>query len=257
MRTLSVRQPWASLICSGVKDVENRTWAPPVSAIGEKLLIHASGKKVTEEEIRLLPFEWCSAMDNAVRYGWLPEVEDMPTGAIIGYVDLVGYSKETQSLWDGGEEFVKWIFENAFLFDEPIPAKGKLGVFDTPMDVLPPAHKVMEMLPHREGDVVVLPYSEKLADEAVDDGMVVLDVTDENLEVFAQLEGEEYVLRLTSKVLLVTPKRKLEFPVLDKDLFIDVYEDTGAPILYTSLRGEEYGKYMVAYYSQPTIERED
>lgn len=44
---------------------------------------------------------------------------------------------------------------------------------------------------------------------------------------------------------------------MDKDLFIDVYEDTGAPILYTSLRGEEYGKYMVAYYSQPTIERED
>ena len=238
MRTFSVRQPWASLICSGVKDVENSTWAPPVSAIGEKLLIHASGKKVSEEEIRLLPFEWCSAMDNAVRYGWLPEVEDMPTGAIIGYVDLVGHSKETRSLWDGGEEFVKWIFENAFLFDEPIPAKGKLGVFDTPMDVLPPAHKVMEMLPHREGDVVVLPYSEKLADEAVDDGMVVLDVT-------------------TSKVLLVTPKRKLEFPVLDKNLFIDVYEDTGAPILYTSLRGEEYGKYMVAYYSQPTIERKD
>lgn len=156
--------------------MENRTWVPPVSAIGEKLLIHASGKRVPEEDIRLLPFEWCSAMDNAVRYGWLPEVEDMPTGAIIGYVDLVGYSKETQSLWDGGEEFVKWIFENAFLFDEPIPARGKLGVFDTPMDVLPPAHKVMEMLPHRAGDVVVLPYSEKFADEAIDDGMVVLDV---------------------------------------------------------------------------------
>jgi len=26
MKILSVRQPWASLIVSGVKDVENRTW---------------------------------------------------------------------------------------------------------------------------------------------------------------------------------------------------------------------------------------
>ena len=28
MKTLSVRQPWASLLVSGLKDIENRTWAP-------------------------------------------------------------------------------------------------------------------------------------------------------------------------------------------------------------------------------------
>ena len=257
MRTLSVRQPWASLICSGIKDVENRTWAPPVSAIGEKLLIHASGKKVSEEEIRMLPFEWCSVMDNAVKYGWIPEVTDMPTGAIIGYVDLVGHSHKTVSLWDGGEELEKWIFENAYLFDKPIPAKGKLGIYDTPIDVLPPAHKAIDLVPHREGNVIVLPYSEKLVDEVVEDKLVVLDVTDENLDVFAELKGEEYVLRPTSKIQLVTSKRTVEFPVLDSDLFIDVYEDSGAPILYTSLRGEEYVKYMVAFYSEPTFEREN
>lgn len=213
MRTLSIRRPWASPICSGIKDIENRTWAPPVSAIGEKLLIHASSKKVSEDEIRMLPFEWCSVMDNAVKYGWLQEVEDMPTRAIIGYVDLVGHSHNTESLRDGGEEFVKWIFENAYLFDKPILAKGKLGIFDTPMDVPPPAHKVIDLVPNREGDVIVLPYSEKLVDEAIEDKLVVLDVTDENLDIFAELKGEEYVLRHTSKIQLVMPKRAVEFPV--------------------------------------------
>ena len=29
MRALTVKQPWADLIVSGVKDVENRTWEPP------------------------------------------------------------------------------------------------------------------------------------------------------------------------------------------------------------------------------------
>lgn len=116
-----------------------------------------------------------------------------------------------------------------------------------PMDILLPAHKAINHVPHREGDVIVLPYSEKLVNEAFEDKFVVLDVTDENLDFFAELKGEEYVLRPTSKIQLVTPKRTVEFPVLDSDLFIDIYKDFGAPILYISLRGEEYGKYIVAF----------
>jgi hypothetical protein len=38
MKTLTVRQPWASLIVTGAKDVENRSW--PTSYRGT-LLIHA------------------------------------------------------------------------------------------------------------------------------------------------------------------------------------------------------------------------
>ena len=26
MKLLTIKQPWASLICMGIKDVENRTW---------------------------------------------------------------------------------------------------------------------------------------------------------------------------------------------------------------------------------------
>lgn len=40
METLSVKQPWASLIVCGAKDVENRTWTTPYRG---RLLIHASG----------------------------------------------------------------------------------------------------------------------------------------------------------------------------------------------------------------------
>lgn len=37
MKTLSVRQPWASLLVSGLKDIENRTWAPNYKGLS---LIH-------------------------------------------------------------------------------------------------------------------------------------------------------------------------------------------------------------------------
>lgn len=42
MKTISLRQPWAYLICSGIKDIENRTWKLPEKYKGQRVLIHAS-----------------------------------------------------------------------------------------------------------------------------------------------------------------------------------------------------------------------
>ncbi|WP_311416532.1 ASCH domain-containing protein, partial [Hoylesella shahii] len=43
MKILFVRQPWASLLVSGLKDIENRTWAPNFKG---RILIHASSTRV-------------------------------------------------------------------------------------------------------------------------------------------------------------------------------------------------------------------
>lgn len=39
MKVLSVKQPWAYLLCSGIKDIENRTWKLPKEYIGQRVLI--------------------------------------------------------------------------------------------------------------------------------------------------------------------------------------------------------------------------
>lgn len=42
MRVLTVKQPWASLIASGIKRIENRSRKPPAAiATGERFAIHA------------------------------------------------------------------------------------------------------------------------------------------------------------------------------------------------------------------------
>jgi hypothetical protein len=41
MRALTVKQPWASLIASGIKQVENRTYPVPKTVRGERVAIHA------------------------------------------------------------------------------------------------------------------------------------------------------------------------------------------------------------------------
>ena len=41
MRALTVKQPWASLIAAGAKKIENRSWRPPASLVGQRIAIHA------------------------------------------------------------------------------------------------------------------------------------------------------------------------------------------------------------------------
>jgi hypothetical protein len=69
MKIISIKQPWASLIVHGLKDVENRTW--PTRYRGP-LLIHASQRA-----------DDTSATDIERRFGVsLPG--ELPLGGIVG-----------------------------------------------------------------------------------------------------------------------------------------------------------------------------
>ena len=42
MKAITIKQPWASLIVHGIKDIENRTWSCPKKYLGQRLLIHSA-----------------------------------------------------------------------------------------------------------------------------------------------------------------------------------------------------------------------
>ena len=111
MMALSVRQPWASLIIEGLKVVENRTWATRYRG---PLLIHASKSynKSTRPPIH----------DTIKEH---PPI--FPLGAIIGIVNLVGCVTEHKSYWFEGP--YGFVLENAHKFKDPIPYKGRPGMF--------------------------------------------------------------------------------------------------------------------------------
>lgn len=44
--TISLWQPWASLVAAGAKRFETRSWAPPAGLIGKRIAIHAAKKPV-------------------------------------------------------------------------------------------------------------------------------------------------------------------------------------------------------------------
>lgn len=163
MKTLSIQQPWASLICSGLKNVENRTWAPKELPV--RILIHASSKKVPKHIEAMLPELMVSQAWNARTMGFLPEYEDMPTSAIIGWADVVRIDEEGQnnsSIW-ADKASKGWILENVHVFDEPIlNVKGKLGLFDYPLEEnnLPPSHTPEVLRPVIKGKEISIPVGE-------------------------------------------------------------------------------------------------
>jgi hypothetical protein len=157
MKTLSERNPWGYLICSGIKPIENRTWPLPKAMKGERVLIHASAKP----DGRLIPLQkslftkeqWASLTDEAAKN----VIQNIPvTSAIIGSVDIVDCVINRQSIW--AEQSVgysqsypngvpassankkhkpiyNWILKNPVLFNEPIlNVKGQLSFFKPKID---------------------------------------------------------------------------------------------------------------------------
>lgn len=58
MRALTLKQPWASLIANGTKQIENRTYPVPKTVRGHKVAIHA-GKGFDSDWRKLEVFDFC------------------------------------------------------------------------------------------------------------------------------------------------------------------------------------------------------
>src|SRR5579871_1604867 len=122
MKCLTVHQPWAHAIVTGMKTIENRTW--PTNYRGP-LLIHA-GK--SRERMRETVYPDGSRV---------PSASSLVFGAILGkctLIDCVKYEKVKGDVWS--EPGWCWVLKDAEEFEKPIPYKGEMGLFDVPESVL-------------------------------------------------------------------------------------------------------------------------
>ena len=129
MKALSIKQPWAWLICSGYKDIENRNWSlfRYIEKCPIRVHIHA-GKKVDDEGAIWL---W----ENRERLGilgcsnrWIDICNTWNQGALIGEVDITGQIFGGDNPWFVGK--YGYCLENPMLYDKPISCRGKLGFFE-------------------------------------------------------------------------------------------------------------------------------
>lgn len=177
MKTITIKQPWASLICQGIKDIENRTW--PTKYRG-RVLVHAGMAKTNEywpykEPTRtyLERGRYAGITFSEMKRG---VVDSCPLefGAIIGSVEIVDCVINHPSIWaekspfageavelpHGELELIKptynWVLANPIRFPEPIPIKGRLGFWDYPNILSEPEEEGGELFCHCQ-----LPVAEK------------------------------------------------------------------------------------------------
>lgn len=125
MKTITIKQPWASMIVEGIKDIENRTWKCPQKHIGHRVLIHASAKPVAGFPCEALtPIQYATVF-NAGKLDAL----NGPCGAIIGSVEIEDCVQNALSIW-AEKGLWHWKLRNPILFDKPIPCKGRLSFWD-------------------------------------------------------------------------------------------------------------------------------
>lgn len=124
MKALSFRDPWATLIALGLKDIENRTWRTNFRG---RVYIHVSqifdqhgwGDIVTSNSTTL------HVLDFVVDTNW----DKRPRGAIIGEVDIVDCVQFSTSLWFTGPHGL--VLSNAKMYNTPIlNMKGYLRFFE-------------------------------------------------------------------------------------------------------------------------------
>lgn len=140
MKALTLKHPWAYCICHLGKRIENRSWQPPKSLIGQRIAIHGgeapkskpSKARVLDEALRLIhQYGRHIGVHDA-------DYEDVVMTGIVAVVTLKGVlgPNEGRVLAWKDDGFYGWKLSDVVVLDRPVPCKGAQGLWDVPEDVM-------------------------------------------------------------------------------------------------------------------------
>lgn len=170
MKAVSLWQPWASFCVvpdreTGIvlKPDETRSWAPPLDLVGHRIAIHATAScPLIERPVTAAGFFWEPYASLVERIGYSPQdpwhrwsgarspVGRVPLGVIVGVVTLYRVAaaddrarhicdtlpafraKTALELGDYSVGRFAWVFTAQHALDEPIPCKGRQGIWTVP-----------------------------------------------------------------------------------------------------------------------------
>jgi hypothetical protein len=129
---LSVSQPWAWLLASGLKTIENRSW---ITRYRGPLLLH-TGKSVDraafDGENLFTPTFYKMTDRLETVYAMPKRRDDYPTGGIVGIATLVDVVKQSENPWFVGPYGLVLKDARPLPF---VPYRGQLGLFGVPESI--------------------------------------------------------------------------------------------------------------------------
>lgn len=135
LRSLTVRQPHASAIVSGLKTVENRSWVFPFETPAT-IAIHAGLKD--DPDWRTGRDRWpAKARFSPSPYSMF--FEDLPHGVVLGVVTVVRCTSPLPAQLLGPWEIAghwHWHLRDARPLRSPVVTRGRQGLLTLPADVI-------------------------------------------------------------------------------------------------------------------------
>lgn len=136
MKTITIWQPWASLIAEGWKTIETRSWPTNYRGI---LAIHASSRSIGLAEMGTV-HSWLLA--GLIRADWALRAYDgaLPSGAIIATCSLVdcvpardivgGIGSREQTFGDYRAGRWAWLLRDCDVLSRPVKCRGKQRLWE-------------------------------------------------------------------------------------------------------------------------------
>lgn len=137
MKAISIKQPWAHLIASGIKTVENRAWYSEHR--GDILICAGKSRDELERDIDYL----------RKAYGIFVKPEELVFGQALAVAKMIACTKSPteriDKYWHEHGKFA-WVLRQIRQID-PFPVRGKLMVFDVPFSWDEYPEQIREPLP--------------------------------------------------------------------------------------------------------------
>lgn len=127
--TITLHQPWASLMADKTKFVETRTWRPPPRHFNRLWFIHAAVRPVCPDEWTPEIADW-----------WTRQDKPLPLGSVLCSALLVAVHssydpdlpirvRNNSPFGDFSPGRWLWEFRHVYTFKFPRPARGKQGIW--------------------------------------------------------------------------------------------------------------------------------
>lgn len=163
MKGLTLRHPWPFAICHWGKRIENRSWFPPSSLIGQRFVIH--GGKVPASSSHLAEIK--DIFDSLKVIHGLPEyrvngdltLRDilMPGIVCTAVLDsVIEFGSDDVRCSDPWFDKINgnkgWVLRDVIVLPEPIAISGAQGLWNVPQDVVEEIERLTAQLAPRRTD---------------------------------------------------------------------------------------------------------
>lgn len=144
MKAITIWQPWASLLACGTKKYETRS--RPTSYRGPIAIWASTKKPSTINDYDFISVAYYPLFHDVhdeitLRAAWSYEINDLPRGCILATAELIDcysvdekfiskLSKKEKVLGNFEPGIFAWELANIKMLPEPIPAKGKQGLWN-------------------------------------------------------------------------------------------------------------------------------